>query len=276
MVRALLLVPDTLGRLALAAGRWCATKLTETATSIGHFALFFARVCHTAVTTRLKTHLLIDQLFHVGVKSSSIIFLTGFSTGLALALQTYIGFHRFGIEAFIGTIVTLGMTRELGPVLTGLMVAGRCGSAMAAEIGSMEITEQVDALKTLCINPLQYLVVPRVVASTLILPFLAIFSMICGVTGAYLLCVYGLDINPEAYRAGIREFVEFSDITGGLIKSAFFGLIFSMVSTYNGYFTTGGARGVGIATTRSVVVGSIMILIANYFLSSLLFQTGIS
>jgi len=168
------------------------------------------------------------------------------------------------------------MTRELGPVLTGLMVTGRCGSAMAAELGTMEITEQIDALKTLSINPFQYLIVPRILASTLILPFLAIFSMALGTFGGYLLCVYSLDINPESYMSGIKEFVEFSDITGGLIKSSFFGFILSSISTYNGYYTTGGARGVGITTTRSVVIGSITILIANYFLSSILFQTGIS
>ncbi|MBY0109762.1 MAG: ABC transporter permease [Candidatus Babeliaceae bacterium] len=265
-----------LGRKTIDIVEWLVQETLQLCAVCGDFFFFLISTFRVFFTTRLNFNRLIDQLLRVGVDSSSIIFLTGFSTGLALALQTYIGFHRFGIEEFIGTVVALGMTRELGPVLTGLMVTGRCGSAMAAELGTMEITEQIDALKTLSINPFQYLIVPRIVASTIILPFLAIFSMALGTLGGYLLCVYSLDINPESYMSGIKEFVEFSDIKGGLIKSSFFGFILSSISTYNGYYTTGGARGVGISTTRSVVIGSITILIANYFLSSILFQTGIS
>ncbi len=265
-----------IGRKTINATNWSAESFLTLCTAIGEFLLFIATSLRVLFTSRLKINKLFEQLMRVGVESSSIIFLTGFSTGLALSLQTYIGFHRFGIEEFIGTVVALGMCRELGPVLTGLMVTGRCGSAMAAELGTMEITEQIDALKTLGINPFQYLIVPRILASTLILPFLAIFSMAFGILGGYLLCVYSLDISPESYMSGIKEFVEFSDIKGGLIKSSFFGFILSSISTYNGYITTGGARGVGITTTRSVVLGSILILVANYFLSSILFQTGIS
>lgn len=265
-----------IGKKAIKTGKLLVHNFFNICDLCGDFIFFLINAFKIFFTTHLKFRQVIEQLVRVGVDSSSIIFLTGFSTGLALALQTYIGFHRFGIEEFIGTVVALGMTRELGPVLTGLMVTGRCGSAMAAELGTMEITEQIDALKTLSINPFQYLIVPRIVASTFILPFLAIFSMALGTFGGYLLCVYSLDINPESYMSGIKEFVEFSDIKGGLIKSAFFGFILSSVSTYNGYYTTGGARGVGITTTRSVVIGSIAILVANYFLSAILFQTGIS
>jgi phospholipid/cholesterol/gamma-HCH transport system permease protein len=245
-------------------------------TALGNFFLFFLHALKVAFTTRFKFAQTIMQMHHIGVGSFTIIFLTGSFTGLALALQSYIGFSRVGAEEFIGLVVTLGMTRELGPVLTGLMVTGRAGSAMTAEIGTMQITEQIDALKTLCIDPYQYLVVPRIIATTFILPFLTIFSMICGIIGGYIYCVYVLNLNPDTYISIIRERVELSDITGGLIKSAFFGLILSWVGTYNGYITSGGARGVGISTTRSVVIGSILILIANYFLSSFLFQTGIS
>lgn len=265
-----------IGNNAINASRWAINYILFYCTIIGDFLFFFAQAVKALFTTRLKIKQFFEQLVRVGVDSSSIIFLTGFSTGLALALQTYIGFHRFGIEEFIGTVVSLGMTRELGPVLTGLMVTGRCGSAMAAELGTMEITEQIDALKTLSINPFQYLIVPRILASTVILPFLTIFSMAMGIFGGYLLGVYSLEINPDSYMSGIKEFVEFSDITGGLIKSSAFGLILSSISTYNGYYTVGGARGVGMATTSSVVVASILILIANYLLSSILFQAGIS
>lgn len=243
---------------------------------IGRFNLFLYTAFKTLVTTRLKIKQLLMHMKQVGVDSFTIIFLTGLSTGLVLALQTYIGFQRFGIEGYVGTIVALGMTRELGPVLTGLMVTGRIGSAMAAEIGTMNISEQIDALRTLCINPYQYLIVPRIVASVFILPFLTIFTMMAGVIGGYICCVYVLELSPESYVSGIQEHVDMGDITEGLIKAAFFGLIFSWVGSYNGYVTTGGARGVGISTTQSVVIGSIMILIANYFLTSFLFQSGIS
>lgn len=245
-------------------------------TSVGGFVLFLFTTFKTMVSTRLNVTQLFIHMKRIGVDSFVIIFLTGLSTGLALALQTYIGFHRFGIEEFIGTVVALGMTRELGPVLTGLMVTGRAGSAMAAEIGTMQITEQIDALKTVCINPYQYLIVPRILASIIIMPFLTVFSMICGVIGGYIYCVHVVELNPDSYVSSIRQYVELSDITGGLIKSSFFGLILSWVGSYHGYQTIGGARGVGISTTRAVVLGSIMILIANYFLSSFLHTVGIS
>lgn len=244
--------------------------------SLGKFALFFITAAKTFLSTKLNVRQLFLHMKQIGVDSSLIIALTGFSTGLALALQTNIGFRRFGIEEFIGTIVALGMTRELGPVLTGIMVTGRAGSAMAAEIGSMRISEQIDALRTLRINPFQYLVVPRMLAGAIILPFLAIFSMIFGVIGGYIYCVYIIGLNPESYISGIQQFVELSDINGGLIKSSCFGLILSWIGTYNGYQTSGGARGVGVATTRSVVLSSILILIANYFLSAFLNRIGVS
>lgn len=244
--------------------------------ALGGFVLFLVTAGKVAFTTSLNRRQLFLHMKRIGVDSLLIIVLTGFSAGLALALQTNIGFSRFGIEDFIGTIVALGMTRELGPVLTGLMVTGRAGSAMAAEIGTMRITEQIDALRTLCIDPFQYLVVPRIVASIVIVPFLTLFSMFFGIAGGYLFCVYTLELNPESYISGIHQFVELSDITGGLIKASCFGLILSWVGTYNGYHTMGGARGVGNATTRSVVLASIFILIANYFLSSFLHHVGIS
>lgn len=239
--------------------------------SFGYFALFLVNTLKVAFSTRPRIKKIIDHMQRIGVDSLSIILLTGTFTGMVLTFQSYIGFHRFGGEEFIGTVVALGMTRELGPVLTGLMVTGRAGSAITAEIGTMEITEQVDALRTLGINPYQYLVVPRIVAGTLILPFLSLFCTICGVVGGYIVAVNALDLNPEQYTSGIREYVVFDDITGGLIKSSCFGFILSWVGCYKGYTTFGGARGVGLSTTQSVVIGSTMILIANYFLTALLF-----
>lgn len=243
---------------------------------LGDFALFSGYAFKMLLTSRLRLHHVVVQMEKIGVHSFTIIFLTGSFTGLALALQSYIGFKRFGAEDLIGLVVTLGMTRELGPVLTGLMVMGRAGSAMTAEIGTMKITEQIDALQTLCINPIKYLVVPRLLASTFILPFLTIFTMMCGVTSSYLFGIHVLGLNPENYMSIIQGQVEITDVIGGLIKATFFGMIIALVGSYNGFITEGGARGVGNATTRTVVTGSIMILIANYLLSSIMFQTGIA
>jgi phospholipid/cholesterol/gamma-HCH transport system permease protein len=239
---------------------------------VGNFTLFFVQFLKTLTTTPLKIHKVFVQMQRIGVESLSIAVLTGSFTGMVLALQTYIGFQRVGGEQFIGSIVALGMIRELGPVLTGLMVTGRAGSSITAEIGTMRITEQIDALRTLRINTFQYLVVPRILASTIIMPFLAIFAMICGIIGGYVVCVNVLGLSPEDYLTNIRRYVELSDIRGGLVKASFFGLILSWVGTYKGYYTSGGARGVGLSTTQSVVLSSMMILVSNYFLTKLLEQ----
>jgi len=237
---------------------------------VGQFFMFLVRAGIILFTTKLKLHKLFVQANRIGVESLSIVILTGGFTGMVFALQSYIGFKRVGGEQFIGAVVALGMIRELGPVLTGLMVTGRAGSAIAAEIGTMRITEQIDALVTLRINIFQYLVIPRILAGVAILPCLALFSMIFGIVGGYVVCVHILGLSPEDYTTSIRNFVEVADIRSGLIKSAAFGLILSWVGTYKGFYTEGGARGVGIATTQSVVTSSIMILITNYFLTKFL------
>ena len=241
-----------------------------TCTRAGAFTLFLVRALYILFTTRPKISKIFEQMEQIGVESFNIVVLTGSFTGMVFALQSYIGFQRVGGEQFIGAVVALGMIRELGPVLTGLMVTGRAGSAIAAELGTMSITEQIDALITLRINPFQYLVVPRILGATLIMPFITIFAMICGIIGGYVVCVYVLELSPEDYLNNIRTYVEISDIRGGLIKAAFFGLILSWVGCYKGYTTTGGARGVGRSTTQSVVTSSIMILIANYVLTKML------
>jgi phospholipid/cholesterol/gamma-HCH transport system permease protein len=237
---------------------------------VGQFFMFLVRAGVILFTTKPKLHKLFVQANRIGVESLSIVILTGGFTGMVFALQSYIGFKRVGGEQFIGAVVALGMIRELGPVLTGLMVTGRAGSAITAEIGTMRITEQIDALVTLRINIFQYLVIPRILAGITILPCLTLFSMIFGIIGGYVVCVHILGLSPEDYTTSIRNFVEVADIRSGLIKSAAFGLILSWVGTYKGFYTEGGARGVGIATTQSVVTSSIMILITNYFLTKFL------
>jgi phospholipid/cholesterol/gamma-HCH transport system permease protein len=248
--------------------------LTITRRFIG-FVLFLVRTLTVLTRSRLNKRQLCDQIIHIGIESLPIIILTGSFTGLALALQSYVGFHRFGAEDFVGTVVALGMIRELGPVLAALMVMGRAGSAMAAELGSMRITEQIDALITLQVDPYRYLIAPRFLAGVISMPCLALFSMIFGILGGYIFCVHVLSLNSETYISSIRQFVLFSDIAVGLTKSLFFGLIIAWVGSYYGYNASDGARGVGRATTQSVVAGSVLILIANYFLSSFLFKSGL-
>jgi phospholipid/cholesterol/gamma-HCH transport system permease protein len=237
---------------------------------VGSFILFLLHTVGVAITHRPSLHKIFFYANRIGVDSLVIVVLTGSFTGMVFALQSYIGFQRVGGEQFIGAVVALGMIRELGPVLTGLMVTGRAGSAIAAEIGTMQISEQIDALKTLRINPFQYLVAPRIIAGITILPGLVLFSMICGILGGYFICTQILGLSSEDYINSIKAYVELKDITGGLIKAAAFGLILTWVGTYKGFYTMGGARGVGLATTEAVVTSSIIILISNYFLTKFL------
>jgi phospholipid/cholesterol/gamma-HCH transport system permease protein len=223
-------------------------------------------------TKRLKVQKLIFQMENIGVDSFAISVLTGVFAGAVLTLQTYNAFVKFGSENMIGPVVAISLTRELGPVLTGLMVTGRSGSGIAAEIGTMRITEQIDALETLCINVHQYLMIPRILAGIIILPFLTMFSIFFGICGGYLVYVYWFGLNAFDFVDGIRKFLELSDIIGGLIKSSVFGFILTSIGSYYGYSTRGGAKGVGLSTTQCVVVASILILISNYFLALLLFE----
>ena len=251
-------------------------RALKTISIVGKLSLFGKRTLSTFIARPLHKKQLLDQMRVIGVDSFGIVFLTGSFAGLALALQSYIGFSRVHAEQFTGLVVTLGIARELGPVLTGLMVTGRVGSAIAAELSSMSISEQIDALKTLCIDPYYYLIVPRILAATIMMPFVAIFAMIFGMASSYLLCVFVLDINAESYLSIIQENMTLKDITGGLIKSGFFGFIFAWIGSFIGYSSKGGARNVGVATTQAVVYGCILILISNYVLSSFLYSTGLS
>ena len=202
--------------------------------------------------------------------------LTALFTGMVLALQSYTGFSRFNAENVIANVVVLSMTRELGPVLAGLMVAGRIGAAMAAEIGTMRVTEQIDALTTLSTNPQKYLIIPRLFAGITMLPVLVVVADIIGVFGGYCVSVYRLGFNASLYLEQTLNFVEVQDVTSGLIKAAVFGFIISLMGCYHGFTSKGGAQGVGKATTYAVVSASILILVANYVLTSLLFEQGIS
>ena len=211
------------------------------------------------------------QMVRVGVDSIPVVFLTTLFTGMVLALQTYNGFARFHAESLVGSVVALSLTRELAPVLTALMVTGRVGSSMAAELGTMRVTEQIDALTALGTEPVQYLVVPRVLASILMLPLLVIMGDAVGMYGGYFVAVQLLGANPISYVDNSFRFLEISDVTSGIVKAAVFGLIFSLIACVRGYYTEGGAEGVGRSTTRAVVSGSLSILFADFFLTKLLF-----
>lgn len=253
-------IVDFLGRNTMSLCKW-----------LGEMGLFFYKIIVALLSTKLKIKKIIYQMQHIGVDSLSVVSLIGCCVGSVLAYQAYIGLHRFGGERFIGPVVFLAMVREFGPVLTSIMVAGRAGSAMTAEIGTMRITEQIDALQTLCINIHQYLMIPRVIASTIIMPFLSVFCSLCGIIGGYIVSIYMLNVNPEMYMRSVRENVVLFDITSGLIKATFFGLLLGWIASYKGFTTSGGAKGVGISTTQSVVYICVSIFIADYILTALMF-----
>jgi phospholipid/cholesterol/gamma-HCH transport system permease protein len=214
---------------------------------------------------------ILRQMEEVGIKSMPVVLITGAFTGAVLALQSYTGFQRFNAETFVGTVVALSITRELGPVLTGLMVSGRVGSSMAAELGTMQVTEQIDALYTLAVNPIKYLIVPRLLAALIMMPVLVIFADLIGIAGGYFVSVKVLSSNPYTYMERTWNYLELNDIFSGLFKAAVFGVIIATISCYQGFFTRGGAEGVGRATTKAVVLSCLLILIFNYIITALLF-----
>lgn len=211
------------------------------------------------------------QLLRIGYFSLPVVGLTAFFTGGALALQIYAGGARFNAESVVPSIVAIGMVRELGPVLGGLMVAGRVSASIAAELGTMKVTEQVDALVTLSTNPLKYLVVPRLVAATVAMPLLAFVGDIIGILGGYVVGVARLGFNGHVYIDTTYEFLELGDVTSGLIKAGVFGFIIALMGCYHGLNSGRGAQGVGRATTQAVVTASILILASNYVLTEALF-----
>ena len=211
------------------------------------------------------------QMQRVGVDSIPVVFLTMLFTGMVLSLQAYNGFARFNATSLVGSVVTLSLMRELSPVLSALMVTGRVGSSMAAEIGSMRVTEQIDALEALATEPVQYLFVPRVVASTLMMPLLVVMGDVIGMIGGYFVAVNLLGTNSVTYYESQFKYVDMVDFTSGIIKAAVFGLIFSVVACVRGFYTAGGAEGVGRSTTQAVVVASLTILLVDFFLTRLLF-----
>ena len=208
----------------------------------------------------------------VGVGSLFIVVLTGLFTGAVFALQGAGAFRMFNAESLVGSTVGLSLARELSPVLTGLMVTGRAGSGIATEIGTMRVTEQIDALYTMAVNPVQYLVVPRFIAGLIMVPILSGLFTLVGMVGCYVVGVVMLGIDEGVFIEKVKWFVEPADLASGLIKACVFGGILTMVGCYKGFYAAGGARGVGIATTQSVVASSVIILVSDYFLTAMMFS----
>lgn len=239
--------------------------------SIGRLSLFALKSVLSATRPPYYPRHIFKQMVEIGYYSLPVVGMTAIFTGMVLALQSYTGFSRFNAETAIPNVVVISLTRELGPVLAGLMVAGRIGAAMAAEIGTMRVTEQIDALTTLSTNPFKYLVAPRLIAGLTMLPILVGIADIIGVLGGYLVSIYKLGFNPATYLKNTVEFVEPLDVISGLVKAAVFGFLVALMGCYHGYHSKGGAQGVGQATTNAVVSASILILISNYMITELFF-----
>jgi phospholipid/cholesterol/gamma-HCH transport system permease protein len=241
--------------------------------AMGRIALFTGQAVSHVVRPPWYPQLIGRQMLDIGYFSLPVVGLTALFTGMVLALQSYTGFARFSAEGAVATVVVLSMTRELGPVIAGLMVAGRIGASMAAEIGTMRVTEQIDALTTLSTNPFKYLVAPRLIAGLTMLPLLVLVADIIGVFGGYLVGVYKLNFNPAAYLKRTFDYLEFMDVVSGLVKAGAFGFLISLMGCFHGYHSEGGAQGVGRATTNAVVSASILILIFNYGITEIFFAT---
>ncbi len=240
--------------------------------AIGRVALFTLRAVLLALQPPYYPRLIGKQMVEIGYYSLPVVGMTAIFTGMVLALQTYTGFSRFNAETAIPNVVVISITRELGPVLAGLMVAGRIGAAMAAELGTMRVTEQIDALTTLSTNPFKYLIAPRLIAGLTMLPVLVAVADVIGVFGGYLVSVFKLGFNPGTYLKNTVDFVEFIDVFSGLVKAGVFGFIVALMGCYHGFQSRGGAQGVGKATTNAVVTASILILISNYIVTELFFS----
>ena len=239
---------------------------------IGRVALFLKDGLAQGLSPTFYGRQILEQMWRIGYNSLPVVGLTAFFTGGALALQIYLGSSRFNAEGLVASIVALGITRELGPVLAGLMVAGRVGASIAAELGTMRVTEQIDALVTLSTNPFKYLVGPRLIAAVVTLPILVAIADTIGIMGGYIVGTRSLGFNSYAYIKNTSDFLEVDDVTSGLIKAAVFGFIIAVMGCYHGFNSKGGAQGVGRATTNAVVSSAILILAANFALTNLLFS----
>lgn len=256
--------------LVRSVGRRLGERLKEWVSAVQQYVLLTGRALHAAVTPPFYAGEILAQMDSLGVGSLSIVVLTGMFTGMVMALQSSATLDVFGARPYVGRLVSLSMVRELGPVLTALMVTGRVGSGMAAELGSMAVTQQIDALRVLGTDPIRKLVVPRVVAAAVMVPILTIISDTLGIFGGSLISIFQLKLSWEYYWRSVGQALGINDLVMGLSKPVVFGLILASVGCFMGLRTTGGTRGVGISTTQSVVVASVLILISDFFMTKIL------
>lgn len=248
------------------------TSILSVLGAIGRLSFFMGSALRHCITPPFFFRHLLRQFMDIGYYSLPVVGMTALFTGMVLALQSYTGFSRFNAESAIASVVVLSITRELAPVLAGLMVAGRVGASIAAEIGTMRVTEQIDALTTLSVNPMKYLVVPRVLAGTIMLPLLVLIGDIIGVYGGYIVSTHVLGFSAGSYLSQTWDVLERMDVISGLIKASAFGFIVTLMGCYHGYNSGRGAQGVGAATTNAVVTASILILIFNFILTQVFFS----
>ncbi|WP_454558466.1 MlaE family ABC transporter permease [Parapedomonas caeni] len=257
------LIPDVLAVI----GRFTIASLG----AIGRLARFAGLAVSHMVRPPFYLGRVAEQMLHIGYFSLPVVGLTALFTGAALAQQIYVGGSRFNAESAVAAITVIGIVRELGPVLGGLMVAGRVSSSMAAEIGTMRVTEQIDAMTTLSTEPFKYLIAPRIWASVLVLPLLTMVANIIGVMGGFLIATERLGFNPANYLKVTHQYLEWDDVASSLVKAAVFGFIIALMGSYHGYTSSGGAAGVGRATTNAVVSAFILILLANLIITVIVF-----
>ncbi len=233
----------------------------------GQVSLFFSQIIYWMFRPPFRLKLFLEQFLFVANKSTFIVALTALFSGMVLSVQTYFGFKVINADALVGPTVALGLLRELGPVFTAIVVTGRAGAAMAAHLGTMRVTEQIDAMDVMAVNSIHYLVVPRVTASFIALPLLTSIFVLVGNLGSYFTGIYLLGIDPVVFFSHLQQFVNLRDVAQCLIKASVFGIIFSTIGTFKGYFTEGGAEAVGRSTNEAVVVTLVLILVSDYFLT---------
>ncbi len=249
-------------------------KFYQMIEKFGVFLLFQGVVWVRLAFFYKRMHLVFRQIETIGFGTLGVVTLTALFTGMVEAIQLYNGFHKFGVESFMGYTIFVSITKELGPVFASLMLISRSVSAMAAELGTMRVTEQIDAIDILGVDSKAYLIVPRIIATTISLPLLVLWFDAIAVSSAYLISTNVLDVNASAYQDAIMRLGHFSDVGSGIIKAATFGFIVSSIGSYVGYHTSGGARGVGQATITAVVYSAVAIFITNYFLSAIFLFIG--
>lgn len=245
-------------------------KVLEFTPALGRITIYMGSCFMWLLRPPFRTKIFIKEMVFMGNKSLFIIFLTSSFSGMVFAYQIYLGFTAFSVDSFVGPIVAIAVCKELAPVLSGLVVAGRCGAAMAAEIGSMKVTEQVDALEVMGVNSIQYLAVPKIFATVVTMPMLTALYMLVANTGSYIIGTKVLGIDSVMYFAKVGDFMDLSMIAEGLIKAAVFGYLIAIVGTYQGFAVTGGAEGVGRGTNLAVVWGMIIVLVVDFFLTAIL------